>query len=142
MPFSVWKDQVVGNHLRVLHEEEVEKGITFTEFLARMKEYEHKPQADLLRAVDKGNAQDIKNAVLSGADPNETAANPLLFAWDVGNLDLFKFLMENGADPYVEQPGKGSVIDKVITENWSTFNEEQKLEIKKLLQNFFNKKFQ
>jgi hypothetical protein len=60
--------------------------------------------ADLLTAVYYQDDDAIKIAVARGANPNQILYNPLLYAVKRGNIDLIKFLIDQGADPSFEYP--------------------------------------
>jgi ankyrin repeat protein len=61
-------------------------------------------------AVVKKNDAQIKRLINSGADVNIPDFNPLLYAVQNNKYDLINFLMEHGADPYLELTRTANVI--------------------------------
>lgn len=57
---------------------------------------------ELTLAMYDGDSEKIKAAILAGANINRTQANPLIYAISRNDIDLIFFLIDHGADIYLQ----------------------------------------
>lgn len=67
---------------------------------------------ELVNTVFSGDLAKIENLLKNGADPNSTidGLSALMFASQLGKVDMVVLLLKNGADPNITDPQSGSAL--------------------------------
>ena len=81
----------------------------------------HRNKQEFIKALRSGNLDDVKRLIKApGVDVNKTTFNdqtPLMLAAEEGTAEVVKFLLETGADPKLEIPGRTALLNAVAKPN-------------------------
>lgn len=71
---------------------------------------------ELVNTVFSGDLAKIENLLNNGADPNSTVdgLSALMFASQLGKIDMVELLLKNGADPNITDPQSGSALGLAV----------------------------